>query len=154
MDKMKIRNLLFIACLASISFVVLANAPVVARASGRHYASTVEELQKKPPVYKMVKRSIVGTNDIPGEQVWDVQVATMITPQVNVNPQPPGYLFKSLDSPPLLNWVSSLPPYSNIELYNPTEYASGKPQAKRQEEFRTFVQFCSKHNVYVDVTLN
>lgn len=156
---MKIRNLLFIACLTSISFAVLANAPVVARASGRHHASTREELHKKPPVYDMVRRSIVGTDNAVNEQVWDVQIAAMIPPQVTVNSQPPNYLFKSLDAPLLLIWVGSLPPKSEITFdistgprvksADPSESSSGKPPAKMQQEIDAFAQFCAEHNVAV-----
>jgi len=154
---MKICNLLCCACFASISFAVLANNPVIAQASGRNHAPPVKALHQKPPVYEMVRRSVIGNDTFLDEQVWDVQLATMIPPQVNVNPHPPDYLFKSLDSPPLLTWVSSLPPKSAIDFdifTGPREEfggpsRSGKVPAKLQQEIDAFSQFCAKHNVYV-----
>ena len=156
-DNMKIHNLLFIACLASVGFVILANAPVVAQASSKHHASPIERPHKKPPVYIMVRRSIVGADDTPGERVWDIQLAPMLPAQVNVNPPPPDSLFESLDAPSLLIWVSNLPPKSYISVgifTGPREKfggpsRSGEVPAKLQQEIDAFTQFCAKHNVEV-----
>ncbi len=154
---MKTCNFLFTACLASLSLVIGANAPVVAQASSKHDASPVKEQHQKPPSYEMVKRSVIGTDNVLGEQVWDVRVAAMIPPQVAVNPQPPDYLFKSLDAPPLLAWVNSLPSKSEICLSIFTgpriKFAgpsgSGEVPVKLQQEIDAFGRFCANHNVNV-----
>ena len=156
---MKSYNILLTASLLSINAVTLINGPAAAQAPVQHRASPTKKLHKSPPVYNMVERSVVGTDNVSDEQVWDVHLATLTPPQANAAPQPPAYHFKSLDAPALLKWVGMLPPKSEIAItiftgpvvipLHPEGDLLVKPRSALQLQIDAFGRFCEKHGVSV-----
>jgi len=149
-----LRNILLTA-----SFVVLTlNAAVYSQPAHLHASPRPKAALKSPKLKKLICYSLllrtVADTDYK-EQVWDVQLMPLNSPLVNVGPQPPDHLYKTLYSQELLDWVRQLPPGSFISFsigLGPSVILSdgtrtGDLDPALKSELDAFNQFCNTYKI-------